>query len=475
MLNLTRHLMTICMVLALAACNTLQTPSSKPNDFNVASAWADHTLHIMKRIQGTPTSDSRLLGYVGLTMYESVVHSDAHYQSLASQLSGHLTLPQPKKDIPYDWNIVLNSAQAQIHRKLFEEQWKNNPIRAKNYSDDEQQFAQTQIERINTLEKTIEQRIGSPLDAAYVYLSKQFGQSIANAIFEWSQTDHSEDLTQRFSSSYTPLKTGKGTWVPPDSDNSQVPGIESPLYPQWGSHRTFHASNSTLPIPPMPPYSESPDSEYYQQFKAVYDESKKLTDEKLRIAAWWADDPAKYYSPPAHSYYLANTVVKKAQPPLVKAAQTYAAVGMATADAFTVGWKIKFHYYSERPNTYITRVIDAKWQPIWPEPPFPAFISGHGVQSGAATQVLANLYGDAFELIDDAYQGRDDEYRYNEQTDKMLTIEFNNRAFHSFSQIAQEIADSRLYGGIHTPMDNAYGLDTGRQIGANISQLRWTR
>ena len=62
--------------------------------------------------------------------------------------------------------------------------------------------------------------------------------------------------------------------------------------------------------------------------------NKVLTDEEKNIAAWWADDPTETYSPPGHSYNLATLTVKKANANIVKAAQTYARVGLAVADAF---------------------------------------------------------------------------------------------------------------------------------------------
>ena len=56
-----------------------------------------------------------------------------------------------------------------------------------------------------------------------------------------------------------------------------------------------------------------------------------------------------------------------------------------------------------------------------------------------------------------------------------MDIEFFNRSFTSFGQLAQEIADSRFYGGIHSPQDNIEGLKFGRAVGKNISQLGWKR
>jgi hypothetical protein len=55
-----------------------------------------------------------------------------------------------------------------------------------------------------------------------------------------------------------------------------------------------------------------------------------------------------------------------------------------------------------------------------------------------------------------------------------LRFGFPPRNFSNFNQLADECADSRLYGDIHFPMDNIKGLQVGRAIGDNVnSRLNW--
>jgi hypothetical protein len=56
----------------------------------------------------------------------------------------------------------------------------------------------------------------------------------------------------------------------------------------------------------------------------------------------------------------------------------------------------------------------------------------------------------------------------------LRNVDFKPRSFHSFSQLAKEIADSRFYGGIHTPQDNEAGLAKGKIIAENILELHWS-
>lgn len=138
----------------------------------------------------------------------------------------------------------------------------------------------------------------------------------------------------------------------------------------------------------------------------MYEKSKSLTREEKEAALWWGDDPGETFTPPGHSYYLASLVLKKQRPTLIKCAETYARVGIAVADAFINCWKWKYHFFSERPSSFISSNIDEKWKSFWPDPPFPAFPSGHATQAAAVAAVLIDLYGDKIDLIDSAHVGR---------------------------------------------------------------------
>ncbi len=222
-----------------------------------------------------------------------------------------------------------------------------------------------------------------------------------------------------------------------------------------------------MPDPDFIPFDTLPGSAYYNQFEQVYKKQKTLTQMEKEAAIWWGDDPEETFTPPGHSYYLATLAIQKSKPSLIKCAETYARVGMAVADAFRNCWKWKFQFFTERPNTFITQHIDQHWESFWPDPPFPAFPSGHAVQAAAAATVLTNLYGENFSFTDSAHVGR--------KRDEIRNADFKARHFNSFWEVAEETANSRFYGGIHTPQDNAEGLKNGKIIGNNINQLKWKR
>ena len=141
---------------------------------------------------------------------------------------------------------------------------------------------------------------------------------------------------------------------------------------------------------------------------------------------------------------------------------------MAIADAFINCWKTKVTYFNERPSSYVRSYIDPDWIQFWPEPPFPAFPSGHSYQAGASAAVLTAIFGEPFSFTDDSHTGH---RRYDDA--RFLDLIYPSRSFKSFWEAADECAYSRFLGGIHTQQDNETGLQQGTLIGENINNLDW--
>ncbi len=414
---------------------------------DVPVRWVAMTLKIAEKTPGnTPTYASRSFGYLGLTMYESVVNGYADYKSMAGQLNNLATLPKPIADQKYNYALCLNAGQAYMLKNIYEQTSDQNKA------------------SIDSLEKVIVTEISKTEAADVVTRSVTYGQDVAKAIFEWSKTDLGyQGYKNNFTLDYI-LPMGSGLWVAPTFSQS---ASQLPLHPYWGKNRTFIADDATLPMPKPIPFSTDPRSQYYAQFLEVYAKNRSLTQTEKETALWWGDDPSQSFTPPGHAYSLANVAVKTAKPNLMKAAQTYAAVGMGVADAFISCWKAKYTYVAERPSTFIRRNIDGSFVQFWPEPPFPAFYSGHAVQSGATATILTALYGSDFKFTDNSHEGR--------MPDPLTQLTFKNRTYNSFWEAAEEAAYSRFLGGIHTRNDNDTGLAEGRKIGQNVNALKWKK
>jgi PAP2 superfamily len=419
---------------------------------DAAVKWADLTLYTIRfSAFNTPTYSSRSLGYLGLAMYESIVHGDSTRRSMNGQLNG-LSLPLPEAGRSYHWLLSMNAAQDTLLKLLY-------PVPGNSHRFIHQ--------RIDSLSKALYDDHSKSISLETRDRSVQFGRAIALAIYNWSLTDGGDKgYTRNFEPAFV-FPVGPSYWVPPV--RGQTLSLY-PLHPHWGDNRTFLKVNGDLPVPSILPFSTDTASAYYKMYKAVYDKDHHLSMAEMEIAAWWGDDPTETFSPPGHSYYLATLAIKKGNANIIKAAESYARTGMAVADAFINCWKAKTTYFNERASSYVKKYIDANWIQFWPEPPFPAFPSGHSIQSAAAATVLTDLFGEPFSFTDDSHAG----YRRYDDV-RFVDLRYPARSFSSIWEAANECAYSRFLGGIHTQQDNEVGQQEGRKVGENINALRWSR
>ena len=429
--------------LTITACSTKEEP--KMSDKEVAIEWANMTLFITRYTpSNSPTFASRAFGYTGLTMYESIVQGFPDYKSMNGQLKGLKSLPVADDSKEYNWVLSLNAGQSEILKNIYV------------------QTSEENIKKIDSLEQVIYDQLASTLDKETVSRSVAFGKSVAQTIFEWSKTDggHRGYLNNFDKAMVHPNRPG--AWKPPLFAQSFS---HHPLHPHWGENRTFASKNKQLEDPKMIPYDTTPGSPYYQQFENVYLKDQELTQLEKEAAIWWGDDPDVSFTPPGHSYYFATLAIDGHDISMIESAKTYAQVGMAVSDAFVNCWKWKYQFFTERPNTFIPRFIDEEWESFWPDPPFPSFPSGHAIQAAAAATVLEHNFGKEFTFTDRAHEGR--------ERDELKETDFVIRSFNTFWDAAQETADSRFYGGIHTQLDNEVGLEKGVEIAKNVYALEW--
>lgn len=195
--------------------------------------------------------------------------------------------------------------------------------------------------------------------------------------------------------------------------------------------------------------------------KEVYNVSLKPTQEQLNIAGFWDCNPFvvassghmslgfKKISPGGHWMNIATIAAEKAKLDFDKTIQVSTFVGITLMDGFISCWDEKYRSNRIRPETYINRYIDVKWQPLLQTPPFPEYTSGHSVISTASAELLSYLLGNEFSFTDDTE----------------VMFELQPRTFSSFRHAADEAAISRLYGGIHYRDAIEQGQVEGRAVG----------
>jgi hypothetical protein len=419
----------------------VQAQTADEYDGQIAFAWFNLQLKLVRETPGfTPPVASRAFGYTGITLYEAVVTGMPEYQSLVGQLNELTELPQPELDAVYHWGIVANSALAEISRLLFTTATEEN------------------LAAIEELYQTSAMEFEGTVDADVLERSAEYGQAIANATYTWSMTDGGhEGYRTNFPIDYV-APEGVGFWLPTPRSNGDTP--QSAMQPYWGENRPFVLESGEACMPDAPPeFSEAPESAFYVEAQEVYDTSQTLTEDEREIALFWADDPGQTATPPGHSISILTQVLQQEEASLALAAEAYARMGIAVADAFIGCWNAKFVYNLARPVTVIQEWMQPDWMPLVNTPPFPEFPSGHSVQTAAAAVVLADLFGDEYTFTDHTHDERD-----------MVA-----RTFTSFSTMAEETAMSRLYAGIHYRSAIELGLEQGRCIGAQVNELQFLR
>jgi membrane-associated phospholipid phosphatase len=310
------------------------------------------------------------------------------------------------------------------------------------------------LEAIDALEQAFAAAFQARVPAVVSARSVAQGRAVTAAVLAWAATDGFAALNN---CPYTP-PVGPGLWEP------TPPAFAPPLEPCWGQLRPFVLTSGEECAPPPPPaYSDDPGSAFYAFGREVYTTSVTLTAEQRTIAQYWADNPGETGTPPGHWIAIVGQLARNEGLSLMAAAEGYARVGLAVADAFIGSWHTKYTYNLLRPETYITRRIDPTWLPLLVTPGFPSYTSGHATQSGAAATVLTDLFG-VHPFTDTLHEDHDLEPRPEP------------RSFGAFEEAAEEAAMSRLYAGIHYPFDNDNGLAQGQCVGhVIVDRILFTR
>ncbi len=399
----------------------------------VPLAYYELSFKLSKRTGGiTPPVQARIFAYMGLALYESLVAGMPHHQSIARHLNGIGELPEAHGN--YHWPLVASAALAEVMRGLWGDA---TNVAAQNVAD------------IDALEAQFAAAAGD-LHGSLGRRSTDFGHAVGAAVFETSKDDgeHQGYLTN-FPTSYVP-PVGPGRWVP-------LPG-QTALQPFWRDQMTAFVSAGAACDPGPPPvYSETPGSEFYNQAREVRDVSSNLTPEQLTIARFWADGPGTIGGP-GHSLSTTSQVLAQVGANLEQAAETFARVGIADADAVLSCWFSKYEYNLIRPVSYIHNVIDPAYTTPLPTPPFPEYTSAHSAQTAAALSTLQELFGDI---------------GYTDHTHDVDG--FAPRSFMSLSASMLETGISRLYGGIHYRAAIFDGFAQGRCVSAKVAALPWRK
>lgn len=379
----------------------------------------------------SPPQASRVYTYATVAAYEVLRQDHRGYSTLAGQLNELTPVPAPAPDRAYDFALAGVHAFLVVGRALT--------------------FSQARMDSVITASHARFRQTGVRADV--FARSIAYGDSVAQHILAWAAKDNFKQTRgyPKFS-----VTSESGRWVP------TPPSYMDAVEPNWGTLRPFVMTSSSE-VRPKPPlvFDTTAGSPYFREVKEVYDVSKRLSPDRLQVAAFWDDNPylmhvqghamfaTKKMSPGGHWMAITGAAAKASGADIMRMSEAYVRVAIAVADGFVSCWAEKYRSNTVRPETVINAHLDEQWEPLLQTPPFPEYTSGHSVISNAAAVVLTDLFGPKLAFSDSS------EAAYG------LPV----RTFTSLEQAAAEAAVSRLYGGIHFRRAIEEGSAQGRSVG----------
>jgi hypothetical protein len=288
-------------------------------------------------------------------------------------------------------------------------------------------------------------------------LGVDLGETVAAEMLALRANDGSATIVP-----YTPGNQ-PGDWQPTPPANLPA------LLPNWPDVTPFAmTSGSQFSPDDIPALTSSQYTAAFNEVKSLGDiNSATRTADQTNIARFWANGGGTA-TPPGHLNVLAAIVAVQRGNSLAENARLFAMLNVALADAAIMAWDAKYDTDFWRPITGIqaadsdgnpNTIADAAWTPLIVTPPFPSYVSGHSSFSGAAAAVLKSFFGR-------------DNIAFTLPSENPAVA---SRSYTSFSQAAQESADSRLYGGIHWRFDNEDGLVAGKNLGNFVAKSFFER
>jgi hypothetical protein len=235
-----------------------------------------------------------------------------------------------------------------------------------------------------------------------------------------------------------------GLWQP------TPPGFSFATFTFFSIVMPFGIQTSTQFLPPPPPTLTS------ERYATDFNETKSLgsatsavrtpeqTEIALRIAA------VGFNTPPVEVFFKVAADVARTQGlSLVDTARIFAFVSVATHDGLQTSFTSKFTYGLWRPVTAIQRADedgnpltapDPTWLPLLITPPYPTYAGNAACVSAASARALQLVLGD--------------EVHFSVTWVGIPPNPDVTRDYDRFSDLAEEFARSRIFGGIHFQFDS---------------------
>ena len=270
----------------------------------------------------------------------------------------------------------------------------------------------------------------------------KLGEAVAAKVLQARENDGAN-----LPDAYRP-RTAPGVYVPtPITVGSTCPGMVP------------FALTKPSQFRPKPPIALA-SAEWANDYNEIKDyggkTSTKRSTQQTEVARFWLMVGAPAYHP------LARQLVTAKQMSVIDSARFMALFAIALTDAYIAVFDAKYHYEFWRPITAIRNGdIDGNpatepeptWQPIDNTPLHPEYPCAHCIGSGAAVAVIETVLG-SVEIP---------EVSMTSSTAPGVTHRWAN-----LGELADEVANARVWAGFHYRFSTRVGTGMGRQIGEYV-------
>jgi membrane-associated phospholipid phosphatase len=253
--------------------------------------------------------------------------------------------------------------------------------------------------------------------AAYrsdIVAGQSIGQAVGTRAVDRGMADGSDQV---WDGSGRP--TDEGTWQPTPPEY-----VQTPLNPLAGTWMPWLMPSGDAYRPAAPPAYGT--AAWQAELAGVQEAVARRTPEQEVLVRQWAGGPGTV-TPAGLWIQIARDLIFREGLDSPLAARALALTSVAMADAFICCWDAKYAFWTERPIT-----ADPTLDVLIPTPPFPSFTSGHATASTAAATVLGHLFP-------------------ADEADVLAK--------------AAEATQTRLWAGIHFPIDCDVGAVGGGMVG----------
>jgi membrane-associated phospholipid phosphatase len=309
-------------------------------------------------------------------------------------------------------------------------------------------------QKTGTFEALATEAVESRLYAGVNYRSdvrrgRALGRKVANLYLERAEDDGVLGTAPAY-----PRRTGEEYWVETPPRFEPATGGPVGTWKPWVMSSPGEArTESEIPGPPA--YGSA---QFMDELDEVLRVQDTLTDAQQQMVIFWDDGPGTF-TPAGHWNSIALELLSANPLGEKDTVRLFGLLNAALADGAIAAFEAKYFWWSIRPITAVRRLCNdgarlcttaeleddpsladhPGWLSYIDTPPFPSYPGGHSTFSGAGGRILEEFFPAADGAID---------------------------------RIANEAAESRLFGGIHFSSDNNDGLILGRTVAQIV--LDWS-